>query len=84
MPIIPYLLFMSPILGAKFVTFSALMWHIYGFLAFEKYGIWNMGSIKDRTGLELIKGWERLIVYRSNHGVNFDVQVLFQMDKPEG
>ena len=84
MPILPYLIFMNPILGTKFVAFSALMWHIYGLLAFNKYGIWGMGSIKDLTGMELIKGWEKLIVFRSNHGVNFDVQVLIQMDKPEG
>ena len=84
MPIIPYLLLMNPILGTKFVTFSALMWHMYGVLAFEKYGIWNMGTIKERTGMDLITGWERLIALRSKHGVNFDVQLLIQMDKPEG
>ena len=53
-------------------------------LAFRKYGIWGMGSIKERTGMELITGWEKLTVLRSWHGVNFDVQVLIQMDKPEG
>ena len=84
MALIPYCLLVNPILGTKLTLFSALMWHIYGILAFDKYGIWNMGSIKDRTGMELIKGWERLTVLRSKHGVDFDVQLLIQMNKPEG
>ena len=43
-----------------------------------------MGTIKERTGMELITGWEKLTVLRSKHGVDFDVNFLFQMDKPEG
>ena len=84
MPLIPYFILMKPILGVFGTPIIALLWHFYGLLAFDLFGVWNLGSIKERTGMELIYGYERLNAIRSKQGINNDMQLVFQMDRPEG
>ena len=66
------------------IPITTLLWHFYGFLAFDLIGVYNLGSVKELTGMEMISGYERINAIRSKDGKNVDMHLVFQMDRPEG